>query len=682
MGPNGYSGDGDEAARLTRVKERAQLARNANQSNAEAMQEDLLFLVGGDNQWDPKARRDRIAARRPIYTGNRFPAMLAQITGEIRKNKPGIKCSPGDAAATTEAARIMEGLVRNIERMSFASLVYARAGKSAAACGAGHWRIVPVYEDDEGFDTGLRIRAIKNVHSVLRDPNCQSPDHSDAQWCIVESTLGKKDFEEAYPQVGAAAWTKATAGLPKIDGWRSGENDKVTVAEEWIVKKEPYERYQLVHSLPFFDGQGIVNPTGETVIVDGDIRKGEGADTIDGEDAGAFMQAAEAQGFTLVQQRTAYKKTVCFYLWGGEKQIAGPIEWHGDRIPIFTVLGEEIDAGEDTVVHGMIRHAKDAQRLFNYARSSDLELVSQAPKAPIIAADEQLDGYEDEWALAQTQPVPYLRYKYVNGLPAPQERNGPGTNPGPSQLAQSGIVDMQDVVGIHDASLGKKSNETSGVAIEARDEQADTGTFVYIDNLNYAVEATGQELVAAAPHYYSAREQILILGEDDAPEIINLAQNPLPAKGKYHVIARRGPSHQTKREKAANQYIEMSRAAPEWAQPIIFKRVAKLTDMEDADDFIAELDAVGQMVGALPPPMNGAAPGMPGMPMPGAPGGPGQPLPPGALPPNVVPMPPRGAPQQPPPADPLAGVELPLSPPRAPAARTRVGPPMGAPPGM
>lgn len=645
----------DQAARLLVARERAELAKRHRQSNAEEMQDDLLFLVGGRNQWDQKALRDREAAGRPIYTGNRFPAMLAQVTGEIRKNKPGIKCSPGDAAATPAAAHIYEGLIRAIERASFAPLVYARAGKSAAACGEGHWRIVPVYEDDEGFDTGLRVRAIKNVHSVLRDPNCQSPDHSDANWCIVISELDKKGFEEAYPTVGAAAWAQAS-NMRKLDSWRSGQGDKVTVAEEWVVKREPYERYRLAHTKPTYDGVMMVSPTGEQVTVDGDVN----ADTIDGQDAKEFLRLAELQGFTLVQARTAFKKTICMYLWGGDKQIAGPVEWKGSRIPIFTVVGEETDVGEDTVLHGMIRHAKDDQRSYNYARAAELELVGQAPKAPVMVADDQIEGYEDEWVLAQRQPVPFVRYKHKNGVPAPQERSGPQANSGPAALAQSAIVGMQDIIGMHDASMGKSSRETSGVAIEARDAQSDTGTFVYIDNLNYAIEATGQELVAAIPAYYSAREQIMILGDDDAPEIINLIENPLPAKAKYHVIARRGPSHQTKREKAANQFIEMSRAAPDWAQPIIFKRIARLTDLADADEFIAEIDAVGAMVGALPPPQATQ------MQMPGGP----------PLGPNVIPMPPRGAPA----GDPLA----PVSPLRAPAAQARVGDALmgAAPPGM
>lgn len=635
----------EKNARLQLTKDRFEVARSYDRREDEAMHEDALMLAGGENQWVEAAVRERKLSGRPMYTGNRFPAMLAQITGEIRKNRPGIVCRPADSDATSAAAEVFEGLIRSIERLSQARQVYARVGKSIAAVGKGHARIVPVYADDESFDVELRIRAIPNVHAVKWDPASKQDDKSDANWCLVTSEVDKKAFEEAYPQIGAAGWAKATTAQRKIDGWRSGEANKVTVCEHWEVKRTPFERYRISH--PEFSDTHMLDADGDGMI--------------DGYPADEVLRMLTHEGFDIVQSRTAYKKSICMRLYGGEEEIAGPIYWMGQRIPIFTACGEITDCGDETIVHGIIRHAKDAQRLFNYARSADMELVSQAPKAPILIADKQIEGYEDEWVLSTRQPTPYLRYRQVPGLPAPSERSGPSTNPGPAKLAQDGIVDMQDVIGIHDASLGKRSNETSGVAIAERDAQADTGTFVYLDNLNLMIEAIGNELVNAIPKYYSTRRQIMILGRDDEPAIIELSQIDL-ALGKYHVICQTGPSFQSKREKAAQLFVEMSRAAPPWAQPIIFKRIAKLSDLPDAQEFIEELDQVGAMIGALPPPQSMPAPsGVPGAP-----------------PSNVTPFPQPGGPAP----DPLAGIRA--SPPRVPAARPRVGdgPRPAAPPGM
>jgi hypothetical protein len=664
----------DLHALLDRAKSRFTAARDRDRRDDEEAQSDLLMRTGGENQWDPRAVRERKLHNRPIYTANRFPSMEAQIIGEIQANPPAISCSPADGDATPEAAEVFEGLIRSIERLSYSAQVYSSTGAAAARSGRGHMRIAPVYADDESRDVELRIREIKDVLSVKWGP-AEEFDKSDATWCIVVSELDKKGFQESYPNATAAGWANARMAQQRVDGWHSGLSNKITVAEEWCVEKTPFNRYWVTHARATYGGVGgieMIQPTGEEAVIDGDLN----ADTIDGMPAQQFLEALAQRGFDVVHTRVAYKKKICMYLWGGDSLIAGPVEWKGTRIPIFTVPGRQVHVDGQTIHEGIIRHARDAQRLHNFARSADLELVSQVPKSPTMIPDKAIEGYEDEWLLSTLRPVPFVRYKVQPGAPAPQERNGPGTNPGPASLAQAGVADMEDTTGIHAASMGKKSNETSGVAIAERDAQTDTGTFTFIFHLRLIVESIGRELVAAIPHYYSTRKQIMILGQDDAPAVIELSQVRLDL-GKYHVIAKSGPAYATKREKAADLLMQLAKAAPPWAQPAIFMRIAKLIEMPDADEFIEEIRAIGAMVGALPPPQQqvGAAPGLPpGMPLPGPSVGVPQPPPPGGLPPNVIPMrPPPGAPPQGARPDPLAGVSMSVPPPRVPAARPVVG---------
>ena len=656
----------DEAARLARVQGRFALAQAFDKNDDLAMHEDLLMLAGGNNQWDPKAVQDRTRLGRPLYTANRFPSLLAQITGEVRANPPAISCTPADSDATPEAAQVFEGLIRSIERLSQAQQVYSETVELSAGAGKGHMRIVPVYADDESFDVELRIRSIKNVHAVKWDPAAQEFDKADANWCIVVSELDRKGFEEAYPEAGSAGWAKAQTGQRKLDGWHTGGADRVTVAEEWEVQREPYTRYRVAHTVEGFrldPATGIpqlLEPTGEEEIIDAD-KDG----LIDGMPAKEFIAGVEAEGWQVVGTRTAYRKKICMYLWGGSKQLAGPIEWKGNRIPVFTVPGRQTHVGGETIHAGIIRHSRDAQRLHNWARATDLEAVSLSAKASPIVPDDAIEGYEDEWILAQRQPVPYRRYKAKPNMPAPKDGEPINSNPGPNSLAQAGVQDMEDTSGVNAAAQGKRSNETSGKAIEAREAQTDVGSFVFIFNLRLIVESIGRELVAAIPHYYSTRKQIMILGQDDAPAIVELSNIKLDL-GKYHVLAKTGPAYATKREQSAERLIELLKVAEPWMRAPLIMRALPMLDMPDAEETIAELRAVGEMIGALPPPQ--APPGMPGMPpgMPGAPPMPGQ----GPMPNNVIPMPPRGAPQG---ADPLAGVSVPVSPRSAPAAPARVG---------
>jgi len=60
-----------------------------------------------------------------------------------------------------------------------------------------------------------------------------------------------------------------------------------------------------------------------------------------------------------------------------------------------------------------------------------------------------------------------------------------------SQGISEGIAlaaeNMKAVIGIYDAGLGQRSNETSGKAILARQKEGDVGSFVYIDNWSRSI---------------------------------------------------------------------------------------------------------------------------------------------------------------------------------------------------
>src|SRR5437879_10583974 len=119
---------------------------------------------------------------------------------------------------------------------------------------------------------------------------------------------------------------------------------------------------------------------------------------------------------------------------------------------------------------------------------------------------------------------------------------------------------MKAVIGIYDASLGAKSNETSGIAIARRDAQGDTGTFVYHDNFALAIERTAEIVNDLFPHIYDTQRSLQILGEDGKPSMVTInkpqmmdgvakVENDITA-GAYDVQMEMGPSYSSKREQA------------------------------------------------------------------------------------------------------------------------------------
>ena len=88
--------------------------------------------------------------------------------------------------------------------------------------------------------------------------------------------------------------------------------------------------------------------------------------------------------------------------------------------------------------------------MFSYWRSAATELVALSPKAPYIAR--RLAGRSEKWATANTDQHAVLGHAGRHAAAAPV--------PGAQPIAEMGRAlaasdDMKDVLGIHDASLGR-----------------------------------------------------------------------------------------------------------------------------------------------------------------------------------------------------------------------------------
>src|SRR5665811_186834 len=70
---------------------------------------------------------------------------------------------------------------------------------------------------------------------------------------------------------------------------------------------------------------------------------------------------------------------------------------------------------------GIIRDAKGPQRMNNYYKTLEAELVGLQPKAPWIMEEGQIEGHEEKWKAANRKSYSYLLYKGINlgGKPAP-----------------------------------------------------------------------------------------------------------------------------------------------------------------------------------------------------------------------------------------------------------------------
>lgn len=535
-------------------------AEDAEQPHRERAEEDLRFAVG--YQWPEEERIERESEGRPCLTINAMPQFIRQVTGQVRSLNPAVRVTPADGKASKDVAEIFEGLIRHIEYCSDASSVYEGATENAAACSMGFWRILTEYCEGATFDQEIKIKRIHNPLAVLFDPFAKDPTRSDARYAFVIDKLPVETFKESYPDAKVVDFSNVNT-MSNMEFWTTTEG--VVIAEYFWIETDEYEIMQL--------------PSGQIV-------------------KGPFPKELKGKKRTVQEPKVKWAKV------SGAEVLEGPMDFPSRYIPIVAVTGEEWHLGEETYRSSVIRWAKDPQVLFNYARSTQAEIASLQPKAPFMVTVDQIEGLETEWAQANRVNRPYLPYHADPQAGAPQRVQPPVSSEAMMTEAQMAAEDMKRTTGIYDASLGAKSNETSGRAIMARKEESQNATSIYADNMVKAVAHTGRILVDMIPRVYDTERTVRILGEDgqEKMETINslmVDQNGIvPVNdlkvGKYDIRIQVGPSYNSKREESRDGMMEFLRVNPA-AAPLISDLIAKMQDWPEADRVAERLRA------ALPP---------------------------------------------------------------------------------
>lgn len=559
------------------------LAREHEAENRREALDDIRFARLGE-QWPAAIRRDRELDGRPCLTINRLPAFIRQVVNDARLNKPSITCHPVDSGADPETAEVLNGLIRNIEQGSDAEVAYDTALDFAVTGGFGYFRINTRYASDDAFDQDLVIERVANPFSIYGDPDSAAADSSDWNTAFVVDAMSKADFAARWKGADAVDW-EADAYGGMADPWRDG--DRVTVAEYW--RREAVTRSILALS----DGQVVAQELYE-------------------------QQKAmfDALGVNVVgQPRQVPSHRVVQRIMSGA-QVLETVDWAGKYIPIVPVYGEELHVDGRRRLRSLVRDAKDPQRMFNYWRTVSTELVALAPKTPFIGRKGAFETDAVKWATANTQTHAYIEY---DGPEPPMRQPFVGTPVGAIQEALHAGDDMKNIMGLHDASLGARSNETSGRAIMARQREGDVSTFHYIDNLSRAIRHAGRILIDLIPKVYSTPRVLRVLGPSGeaqmAPvnqkfqrEVVDAAGQVRKIEriydlgvGKYDVTVRSGPSFTSRREEAATQMIELIRAYPP-AAPMIGDLLARNLDWPGADEIAQRLAAM------LPEQLKGAEP--------------------------------------------------------------------------
>jgi len=566
--------DDPDAELITRAKKRFKIAETWEATARIRFDYDYKFANGDTHnkyQWDKEILTNRELMDRPCLTINKTAQHNLQVLNDMKQNKPGVRIRPVNDEASFEGAQIFQEVVYHIEYISNAEQVYDSASTFQIQAGWGYWRVCVDYENpSKGFDQEIYIKRVKDPRSVYLDPDINEVDGSDAKWGFIFEDVAKDTFNEEYPEFKDAVGF-APMGNTTSDLWLTQNHIRVAEYYERECEKDKYVAFTDPES-----GEQI-----ESLFSELEKDKKE-----------LFKEIKKREGnlpreLKTYRERDVITDNIQWYKLAGDKVIDRK-DWLGRYIPIVRVIGTETVIDGELDRKGHTRALINAQQMYNYNSSADVEFGALQTKAPWVAATEAISNFVEFYKTANSKNHAYLPYNAMdedgNPLPPPQRPQPPQPSPAYMEGKKSAQNEMMMATGQYQSQLGENENAKSGVAINARQRQGDRATYHFIDGQAIAIRFTGKILIDLIPKVYDTQRIKRIETSDgrilevsiqpDAQFAMQNVTDPNniekdkdraiekiifnPGFGQYDVVADTGPSFATRRQEAFNALTQIA----------------------------------------------------------------------------------------------------------------------------
>ena len=520
--------NGDMDSRIQEAISFLRWSNEADTMNRQEALEDLKFVNG--DQWPVELQNSRNLESRPVLTINKLDGYCRQVVNQIRQQRPRPKVHGMNSESDAKVAEVIQGIIRHIEANSNADNAYDTAADYAVRMGWGFIRVRTDYVSDQSFDQEIYIEPVDNPFTVYFDPNSVLPDGSDGEICLITTMMTKKDFKKQYPDAQLDSFTQRGTGDSQ---------------SEWITKEDIRlaEYFYTVRTR-----STLIMLSDGSAIYEDEYKKQE--------------QMFIAGGVYPIDQRPSMKKSIKWCKLTA-MEVLEEGDWAGKYLPLIPVYGRHCVIGDKRKKFGMVRHAKDAQRMYNFWQTSTTESVALAPKAKWLLAEGQDEGHESEWSQANIKSYPVLRYKQtdIEGRPAPMPSRLQPEPPPTGILAATASIDndIKTLMGIFDPAQMNQGN-ISGKALNGQQQQVDLSNFDFYDNLTKSQCQVARSILDLIPKIYDTQRVLRIIGDDGKPDLVtvneqdavNQVVNNNLTVGLYDVVMDTGPGYNSKREAAVD----------------------------------------------------------------------------------------------------------------------------------
>ncbi|HGY4640870.1 TPA: portal protein [Acinetobacter baumannii] len=512
----------DQDSILDEIKKNLRYAEDYWHDNYERGVEDKEFVTVKGAQWEDGAVARRTAEGKPSLEFNLCRAYCRQQINTQRQNRAQVKVVPVDNGADADKANIIEGLIKDTEESSDAESAYDQAAENAVYGAIGFFRIVTDYVSELSFNQEPRFMTVHNPHAWYIDPQSKALDGSDARWAVGGEWVDKDIIEDKY---GANA--VVDFAMSEYSDWCNTEDKTVLIVEYFKIEEVSDELWMLE--------DGTTNY--KSALLD------------------EFGVSEDELKPLVINSRSTTRTEVKWYKASGSEVLEETV-FPGKYIPVIPVYGEVTYIGEERYLHSLVHFAKDPQRLYNYWKSTEAQILQKNQDDILVVDPKGVSGHEEEWR--DPSKFAAVHYKHIDEsqqpIPAPYRIGAAQPPVGVLNAAESAKVAITDILNMHAPIMGGDSQEVSGVAIGMRQRQSETAQFHLQDNLNKSIRHAGRILLGLYQALYTVPMVRRIIGADGEAKQINLFDKTADGVladvtiGRYDVRMDTGPSFNTQRE--------------------------------------------------------------------------------------------------------------------------------------
>lgn len=557
-------------------------AYNNSQVTRRRAADDIVFARV--TQWDDNLLRTSDLAYRGQFDILR--KAIRSVQADMRANPVQVDFEPINETRE-DSADIIDGLYRADDRRNSSQEAYEVAGEESVICGVGAWELYTEYESMRGQDNKQVIKRMP-IHEannvVFWDPNSKLMDKSDADYVCILTQYSPDAYQEMAREVtGDPEFTFSEQNFkyPQYSytfPWTAGNF-------EWVYVGTFYKREQIKDQV-----YTVMDPFGDTAQYYKKDFEEKMEDLLDG-------------AYTITSKKDVERWIVTKYIASGE-DILAEYRIAGEHIPIVPCYGERGFVEGQEHWEGIVRLAKDPQRLHNFMMSYVGDIASRSPRQKNIFYPEQVQGFEDMFDEAGADNN--LSYYLINRFDAAGTELPPGPvgqlaeQPIPSSVQSLIALTKDSVADVAGAGMPKElaDIDLSGEAIAQLNARFDQQSLVYQDHMKHAKRRDAEIYASMAAEIYDVpREVTLTLpdgtqktemvmqqiydGEEGETVIINDLRN-----AQFDVYSEIGPSYQSQKDKLRSEITnQMQTMAPDDPMRMLYMlKHAELMDGVDTKD--------------------------------------------------------------------------------------------------